>query len=358
MKTAPTLPLLLLLLTHTLPALNIGGIDSDWSKERILRHSSLQGTRLSRSLSENGWNNPLLKVSGINLPVVGNCLLRVSFSGDRTTALEFYGLFMHPIGTTAQEHQSALKKQIADINSLKLYLRNRFGKEQSSRCVSTAETDTYHVWHTRGHAYERVILQINQNTAMALYLVSLRIESPFHERMASSAAARGSHDHHMAAFPAHGVLFLSASSWIPPMYGYHFSPVAAADDNPATSWQVSAAQWKNSWLEMKRYHRHRSGSRVRYRLSLINGFASRHRTFGDLYTGNSRLKQIRILWGDRLQSSRIVHLQDNVRTLQEAATIPCTMTEKPLRVRIQILSVYPGNKWQDIALSEIRLEQL
>ena len=347
-------------LSVSLSGVVIGGIDTNKNIKEVARYLSRHKKIDIKGISaiDSSKRNYSLRFDDINLPVLGRCNPELTIFKSRIARIYISGLCKVDPGETDGEHKAAFSSTHDAVSKLAAHFRSRFGRERNYFWGKKGVRFSYRVWRSKKDAFERVALVVVYSPVRTLPLVTLIVDSPMYERWAAAANSKGKKPFEMDAYSPSGVMIVSASSWIRPMWGFHFSPPAAMDGNNDTSWQVSAKQWKNSWLEIQKTPRDRSGTTVRYRFSLINGFASRHKKFGDLYIKNSRLRKIRVLWGGNLQFSKTVVLRDNVRTFQEAAVISHRYTGRDLRIRIQILSVYPGKKWRDIAVSEVRIKRV
>lgn len=100
----------------------------------------------------------------------------------------------------------------------------------------------------------------------------------------------------------------------------------------------------NGWFQI---HFIKKGT---YKIEIINGFAYRHPTEGDLYIRNNRVTKVRIAYGDNLMENKIVSLTDGDREYQSLGKFSGSI------VRVTILEVSRG-EWDHTAISEMRVSQ-
>jgi hypothetical protein len=133
---------------------------------------------------------------------------------------------------------------------------------------------------------------------------------------------------------------MEVSSQLESEQGISYAPHNVIDDDLATSWQEGAeGSGEGEWL------RFRFDSPVTLvRMEIANGYQKDERR----YFGNARPRTIRIEYSDG--SSQMAQLVDEqgYQSLPLAPKGTETLT-------FTIESVYPGNLWEDMAVSEIRL---
>lgn len=137
-----------------------------------------------------------------------------------------------------------------------------------------------------------------------------------------------------------------ASSWLGEAAGYKYTPDLAFDGRLDTSWQEGKTGENpgvGEWIEIT------LPSDRLYTISLINGFAHTDEKYGDLYQLNSRVKTVKVQYGANLEFATEVTLKDGEKGLQELGNF------KTPKLRLTIMSVYPGSKWQDTSISEIKV---
>lgn len=89
----------------------------------------------------------------------------------------------------------------------------------------------------------------------------------------------------------------------------------------------------------------------KYEIEIINGYSYYSTTFGDLYQQNNRIIRVRVTYGENMDDNKIVTLDDGNRDFQSLGKFYGN------RIRVTILETVPGTKWQDTAISEIRVHQ-
>lgn len=141
------------------------------------------------------------------------------------------------------------------------------------------------------------------------------------------------------AFPTH-LIKASASSFLDASKVSGYKPGNVLDGRSNTAWSEGAPGWGlgqwihlefTDWVEM-------TG------ISIINGYAK-----AGVYAKNGRVMDATLIFSDG--SSQTMRLSD---TSQEQ----WVTLSRPVRtdsVRLVIDSVYPGTKWQDTCISEIRV---
>ncbi len=135
----------------------------------------------------------------------------------------------------------------------------------------------------------------------------------------------------------------ASSAVMPPVQGkeviYNYDPQLAFDDAPLTSWAPPGGEWRGAWLEAAF-----PSQVVVAKLRVMPGLDR-----DDYWEKNHRLKEAHLLFdGGRQQ---IVTFADE-RRLQEIIISPAVKTTK---VRIEIIDVYTGYKYDDLLISTIEV---
>lgn len=146
---------------------------------------------------------------------------------------------------------------------------------------------------------------------------------------------------------AHGPSFsptsLEASSVLPPENGITYEPDNLFDDSLETAWQENAAgNGVGQWVRFDFGHT--------ITLSAIE-IANGYQKDGALFSANPRVETLRVEYSDG--TTQQVRLYDDTG-FQEITPAP-----KPTEwLRLTILSVYPGDTWDDAGFSEVRLYEV
>jgi len=135
-----------------------------------------------------------------------------------------------------------------------------------------------------------------------------------------------------------------ASSTVPPVRGHHFIAANVLDGSLNSCWQEGATgHGEGQWLEFTF-----SGPTVIRTLEIANGMQNPDPSFGgDLFSLNSRPRQVNIC--DQSQRCADFSLLDR-KGYQSLELRWANVT----RLRITIVSAYPGSKWPDAAISEVK----
>jgi hypothetical protein len=130
-----------------------------------------------------------------------------------------------------------------------------------------------------------------------------------------------------------------ASSTLPPSRVASYDPDRAMDGSWSTVWVEGAAgEGVGEWIEI------RLGSPVTvWKIGVVNGYGK-----GPRYRENARIRDAELQFSDG--STQLIHLADS-NDLQYFDVRPTTTTG----LQLTILSVYPGTRWDDTALGELRL---
>jgi len=139
-------------------------------------------------------------------------------------------------------------------------------------------------------------------------------------------------------FEIHGKA-VRASSMLPPSRVATYGPGMATDGRWGTVWVEGApGDGVGEWIELQ------LGSPVAVaKVGVVNGYGK-----GPRYRENARVREAELRFSDG--SAQRIHLADS-NDLQYFDLSPNTTTA----VRLTIVSVYPGTRWDDVAIGEIRL---
>ena len=132
---------------------------------------------------------------------------------------------------------------------------------------------------------------------------------------------------------------MRASSVLPPSRVATYAPEMALDGSWTTVWvEGSSGDGAGEWIELD------LGSSVAvYRIGIVNGYGR-----GARFSENERVRDAVITFANG--SRKVIHLADT-NDLQYFDVAP-TATRS---VRLTIESVYPGTRWSDAAIGEIRV---
>lgn len=136
-----------------------------------------------------------------------------------------------------------------------------------------------------------------------------------------------------------------ASSSLPPWKGYRFGVEHLHDGDLTTSWQPLDKRHggEGQWVEL-----HFAEPRVVSAIQIANGFQRRD-AIGDLFLLNARLWRFRLEFSDH--TMEYVDLDPSIR-----GRVRIEFSPRVVRgVRLVVGATRPGEKWQDLAISEIEL---
>jgi hypothetical protein len=150
-----------------------------------------------------------------------------------------------------------------------------------------------------------------------------------------------------------GTCSVEVSSSLPDGAGYTFGVMNLFDRNPGTSWQVGnggIGEWVEILLPQPET----------IRVALINGFVKTDKKFaqygagGDLYVLNNRVKSLIVeYWDTRTREQKsTVNFVDKMHDYQDAGVY-----KNVTRIRFILDGIYKGQKWNDTALAEIKIEK-
>ena len=141
---------------------------------------------------------------------------------------------------------------------------------------------------------------------------------------------------------ANGIREICTSSVLDPQYGNRYGPINLFDGNPATAWVEGA----NNQGEGEAFVITLNSETVPSLLRIMNGYNKSD----DIFTKNSRVRELII---STSSGEKQRHTLDDTMGWQE---VPLDFVEPAQWLEFRIGSVYPGSKYSDTALSEIRVE--
>ena len=134
---------------------------------------------------------------------------------------------------------------------------------------------------------------------------------------------------------------------------FDFNPKNVLDDNPETAWQPSGSG-VGEWIEFYpvRVKSEGIGAYSITSIKILNGYQYNDSKHGDLYYKNNRIAQMTIIWNysEGKSGRKAVTLKD-VKGWQ---TIPVNIPGGA-RIRLQVDSIYKGSKWNDMAVSDVKI---
>jgi len=113
----------------------------------------------------------------------------------------------------------------------------------------------------------------------------------------------------------------------------------------SNEWSFQPKQQYGGWFILKFFHK------GKYEISIINGFNWNQTEFGDLYFLNNRITKVKVDYGDYLEKSEEVSLEDNNRTFQSLGKYKSEI------IRVTVTGIVPGSRWQDTVISEIQVKE-
>lgn len=139
-----------------------------------------------------------------------------------------------------------------------------------------------------------------------------------------------------------GRIVLTSSSSLAPQSGNTYGPRQAFDGDGRTAWiEGAVGDGVGEWFEVRF-----SSSMKISRVYIANGYGKTKRS----YLENGRIREASIATES---GSAIITLADSNE--ERAIRLPPGLAGKKTRwIKLTILSVYPGNKFQDTALGEFR----
>lgn len=147
----------------------------------------------------------------------------------------------------------------------------------------------------------------------------------------------------LARGPALSPTSVEASSVLPPENGITYDPNNLFDNSLETAWQENAAgNGVGEWV--------RFGFGHKVTLSAIE-IANGYQKGGTLFSANPRVQTLRVEYSDGTTQQ--------VRLYDDTGFQEITPASKPTEwLRLTILSVYPGDTWDDTGFSEVRLYEI
>jgi len=150
-----------------------------------------------------------------------------------------------------------------------------------------------------------------------------------------------------------GKSFVEASTTLADSGGYTYTVTNLFDKNPGTTWQVGNGG-VGEWIEIT------FPQPENISVAMINGFAKLDKKFaqygadGDLYVLNNRMKSMKVEYWDANDTKQgsTVNFEDEIRDYQDAGVY-----QNVTRIRFIVDSVYKGQKWNDTALAEIKIDR-
>lgn len=150
-----------------------------------------------------------------------------------------------------------------------------------------------------------------------------------------------------------GKSFVEASTTLAESGGYTYTVNNLFDKNPGTTWQVGNGG-VGEWIEIT------FPQPENISVAMINGFAKLDKKFaqygadGDLYVLNNRVKSMKVEYWDANDTKQgsTVNFEDEIRDYQDAGVY-----QNVSRIRFIVDSVYKGQKWNDTALAEIKIDR-
>lgn len=137
---------------------------------------------------------------------------------------------------------------------------------------------------------------------------------------------------------------ITASSQLAPTASYSYGPEMLNDDKPSTAWAEGAKGdgiGESLLIEF-------GAARDIASMEIINGFAEMHKSLGDLYFANNRVRSLRLEFDDGTED---VSLRDGSKELQ---AITFNRSHNSTRVKATISGVYRGAKFNDTCISELQ----
>ena len=123
------------------------------------------------------------------------------------------------------------------------------------------------------------------------------------------------------------------------------APTMAFDGNPTTAWAEGVrGSGKGEWLELELAAPHQIA-----RLAISTGFDARHKKLGDLFGLNAQLRAVAIVFDGKKTLRRTIKKGQRLLVLDG-------LNQRARRVRIIAERTWPGSRWQDLAISEVRIE--
>lgn len=135
----------------------------------------------------------------------------------------------------------------------------------------------------------------------------------------------------------------SVGSHLTPQAGNTYNPENLIDHDTATTWALPFKENGSVILDF-----HISAEKIKY-IEVFNGYGKSLLRHGQ----NSRAKQVSI-YADRVNTTNIIWKGELKDTLGFQKIILDNQPKNTSHIFLKINSVYPGNKWNDLCISEIK----
>ena len=135
----------------------------------------------------------------------------------------------------------------------------------------------------------------------------------------------------------------SVGSHLTPQAGNTYNPENLIDHDTATTWALPFKENGSVILDF-----HISAEKIKY-IEVFNGYGKSLLRHGQ----NSRAKQVSI-YADRVNTANIIWKGELKDTLGFQKIILDNQPKNTSHIFLKINSVYPGNKWNDLCISEIK----
>ncbi|NMB64112.1 MAG: hypothetical protein GYA16_04495 [Spirochaetes bacterium] len=144
-----------------------------------------------------------------------------------------------------------------------------------------------------------------------------------------------------------GIATTEASSYLPPYKDIKYEPFYARDNKLTTAWcEGVKGDGIGEWIQFTLSAWESYGEIINvYRILIVNGFAASK----ELYYANNRVKKLQIEFSEG--QKKILELKDGVLDYQVFV-----VHTKTKWVRMRILEVYKGKKYDDTCISEVDFE--
>lgn len=130
--------------------------------------------------------------------------------------------------------------------------------------------------------------------------------------------------------------------------GYDFGPANAVDGEMASSWQVDGGV--DAWVQLD-FAEDVASDHAVSAVAVANGFQHQDPELGDLFPLNSRIARARLVFSTGLEVP--VHFEPEARGFQIVAV---DLGGRSVDwVRLEVDAVHQGSRWDDLAVSEVRV---
>lgn len=124
--------------------------------------------------------------------------------------------------------------------------------------------------------------------------------------------------------------------------GYHFAPINLIDNELASTWQVEGGV--GEWFRLDFDHSIEIAG-----LEIANGFQHTDDDLGDLFSLNARIATAVITFSD---GSSV----DVAFDAEQRGFVPIDLDAREMRwLEVRVTGVHPGSRWDDLAVSEVRV---